>query len=46
MGTSSAGARCGKYLQEDPSVVARKDELVARKKRLESVAFELQSFGL
>lgn len=46
LGTANATARCGKYLAEDPNVVVRRDELLARKKRLESVAAELHDFGL
>ena len=46
LGTVNAGDRCTKYLAEDPNVVARRDELLARKNRLESVKVELQNFGL
>ena len=46
LGTPNAAARCEKYLAEDPNVVVRRDELFARKKRLESVSVELYNFGL
>lgn len=46
LGTENANDRCTKYLAEDPNVIARRDELVARKNRLESVKVELQNFGL
>ena len=46
LGTPNATGRCTKYLEEDPNVVARRDELIARKKRLESVTAELYNFGL
>ncbi|THU97629.1 hypothetical protein K435DRAFT_753802 [Dendrothele bispora CBS 962.96] len=45
LGTASASDRCKKYLEEDPTLVAKRDELVARKKRLESVQQELMGFG-
>ncbi|KDQ60446.1 hypothetical protein JAAARDRAFT_191825 [Jaapia argillacea MUCL 33604] len=46
LGTPNASIRCASYLAEDPHIVARRDELVARKKRLESVELELYNFGL
>jgi hypothetical protein len=46
LGTAKANDRCAKYLAEDQNVVARRDELVARKNRLESVKVALQNFGL
>lgn len=46
LGTAHAGDRCANYLAEDVNVVARRDELVARKNRLEGVKVELQNFGL
>ena len=39
-------ARCQGYLAEDPHVVAEREELTARKRRLESVRAELLDFGL
>jgi hypothetical protein len=46
LGSAGAGDRCVKYLAEDPNVVARRGELVARKNRLESLKIELQKSGL
>jgi hypothetical protein len=46
LGTANGAARCGMYLAEDPNLVAKRDELTARKKRLESVSAELHNFGL
>lgn len=46
LGTVSGSARCAAYLAEDPNIVARREELVARKRRLESVDTELCNFGL
>lgn len=46
LGSAHANDRCAKYLAENPNVVARRDELVSRKNRLESVKIELQNFGL
>jgi len=46
LGAADAAARCVKYLAEDPTIVACRDELVARQKRLESVKAELQKLGL
>ncbi|KAF5349459.1 hypothetical protein D9757_012431 [Collybiopsis confluens] len=46
LGTPSANERCASYLGEDPAVVARREELLARKKRLESVERELDEYSL
>ncbi|EEB90163.1 hypothetical protein MPER_11669 [Moniliophthora perniciosa FA553] len=46
LGTANANERCARYLAEDPTVVARRDELMARQKRLESVQRELSNFEL
>lgn len=46
LGTDNANTRCAMYLAEDPNIVAKRDELTARKKRLESVHQELIKFGL
>ncbi|KAE9397406.1 hypothetical protein BT96DRAFT_1020873 [Gymnopus androsaceus JB14] len=46
MGTPSANERCASYLGEDPVVVANREELLARKKRLESVDRELDEYSL
>lgn len=46
IGAEDAADRCAKYLAEDPSMVARRDELLARKRRLEDVKLALFTFGL
>ncbi|TCD63213.1 hypothetical protein EIP91_005825 [Steccherinum ochraceum] len=46
LGTATSSQRCALYLAEDPNVVAEREELTARKKRLESVQTELYNFGL
>jgi hypothetical protein len=46
LGTAAATARCAAYLAEDPDLVAKREELAARKKRLEKVQLELYNFGL
>ncbi|KAH8092248.1 P-loop containing nucleoside triphosphate hydrolase protein [Cristinia sonorae] len=46
LGSSTSGARCASYLAEDPTIVHERDELMARKKRLESVQMELFNAGL
>ncbi|KAJ2990797.1 hypothetical protein NUW54_g8371 [Trametes sanguinea] len=46
LGAANAQARCSAYIAEDPTVVATRDELVAKKKRLENVRRALYNFGL
>ncbi|KAJ3920874.1 P-loop containing nucleoside triphosphate hydrolase protein [Lentinula edodes] len=46
MGTPSANERCGSLLGEDPMLVLRREELLARRKRLESVEKELDAYSL
>lgn len=46
MGTPSANERCASYLGEDPMLVANRDELLAKKKRLESIDKELDEYSL
>ena len=46
LGTADAVAKCAAYLEEDPHVVARREELTGRKQRLENVQEELLRFGL
>ncbi|KAG7448030.1 P-loop containing nucleoside triphosphate hydrolase protein [Guyanagaster necrorhizus] len=46
LGTAAANERCGRYLAEDPALVARREELTSREKRLMSVQKELISFGI
>ena len=44
--TEDAGARCARYLAEDPDVAARREVLLAKKKRLDKVHKELYNLGL
>lgn len=46
LGAADASARCAAYLAEDARVVGMRDELLSRKRRLESVQAELDNFGL
>lgn len=46
LGAADAVAKCAAYLEEDPFNTARREELLARKKRLESVQEELLRFGI
>ncbi|GBE86763.1 P-loop containing nucleoside triphosphate hydrolase protein [Sparassis latifolia] len=46
LGGPNATARCEAYLVEDAGVVAAREELTSKKKRLESVQVELFNFGL
>ncbi|KAH9854523.1 P-loop containing nucleoside triphosphate hydrolase protein [Lenzites betulinus] len=46
LGAANAAARCSAYIAEDPSVVAARDELMGKKKRLENVQRALYNFGL
>ncbi|KAJ3866155.1 P-loop containing nucleoside triphosphate hydrolase protein [Lentinula novae-zelandiae] len=46
MGTPSANERCGSFLGEDPMLVSRREELLARRKRLKSVEKELDAYSL
>ncbi|EMD31064.1 hypothetical protein CERSUDRAFT_60537 [Gelatoporia subvermispora B] len=46
IGSQNAAARCQAYISEDPHVIAQREELMGRKKRLESVQTELFNFGL
>ncbi|KAI0791138.1 P-loop containing nucleoside triphosphate hydrolase protein [Abortiporus biennis] len=46
LGASNATSRCSAFLTEDPNIVAERDDLINRKKRLESVQQELYNFGL
>lgn len=46
LGAADAVARCAAYLEEDPLTVAKREELLARKKRLENVQEELLRFGI
>ena len=46
LGTANSAARCSAYIAEDPTIVAMRDELLAKKKRLENVQKALFNFGL
>ena len=46
IGAPDARDNCAKLLAEDPVMASRRDELTARKNRLESVQSELRMFGL
>ncbi|KAJ8494830.1 hypothetical protein ONZ51_g2060 [Trametes cubensis] len=41
-----AGARCARYLAEDADIAARREILLAKKRRLDKVHKELYNFGL
>ena len=46
LGTPTAHQRCVAYVAEDPAIVATRDELLAKKKRLENVRQALFTFGM
>lgn len=46
LGDGDAVKRCTNYLAEDSNMVARRDELMAREKRLKGVKSQLRSFGI
>ncbi|KAH7912598.1 P-loop containing nucleoside triphosphate hydrolase protein [Hygrophoropsis aurantiaca] len=46
IGSTGASERLAMYVAEDPRIVAYREELLARKKRLEGVELELRNFGL
>ncbi|KAG6811611.1 hypothetical protein H0H92_006626 [Tricholoma furcatifolium] len=46
LGTADARQRCAQYLEENPTVVAKRKELTAQKERLEEVRKALHQFGL
>lgn len=46
LGSANSHARCLSYLAEDPQVVVVREELLAKKKRLEGVQKALINFGL
>ena len=46
LGTPKAATRCALYLAEDPTIVARRDELTRKKARLERVQEDLDNFDL
>ena len=46
LGSKDASERCMAYLAEAPHIVATREELQGRKRRLEKVQEELLNFGL
>ncbi len=46
LGSANAHTRCSAYIAEEHHVVATREELVAKKKRLEDVHQALLNFGL
>ena len=46
LGAPNAPTRCAAYMAEDPAVVAERDELLSKKKRLENVRQALWTFGM
>ncbi|KAJ8474633.1 hypothetical protein ONZ51_g7084 [Trametes cubensis] len=46
LGGANASERCTGYIAEDPGIVAQRDELTSKKKRLENVQRALFNFGL
>lgn len=44
--SNDARDRCSAYLAEDPHVVAIREELTARRRRLEKVQEELLNYGI
>ncbi|KAI0363545.1 hypothetical protein BV20DRAFT_1031177 [Pilatotrama ljubarskyi] len=46
LGVANAAQRCSAYIAEDPTVVAARDELLSKKRRLENVQRALFNFGL
>ena len=46
IGGPNSTVRCASYLAEDPTVVAERDELTSKKKRLDKVQAELENFGM
>lgn len=46
LGSKDAAEKCAAYLAEDPHIVATREELLSRKRRLEKVQEQLLNFGL
>ena len=46
VGSKNAVEKCAAYLAEDPEVSVVREEVLARKRRLEKVQEELLNFGL
>ncbi|KAJ7731892.1 P-loop containing nucleoside triphosphate hydrolase protein [Mycena metata] len=46
LGSENANAVCAAFLVEDPRLVAKREDLMARNRRLEAVQIQLHNFGL
>jgi hypothetical protein len=46
LGSAGVAVRNARFLAEDPSMIARREELTERRKRLEHVAAEFGKYGL
>ncbi|KAJ7629835.1 P-loop containing nucleoside triphosphate hydrolase protein [Mycena rosella] len=46
LGGENANAACATFLAEDPRLVAKREDLIARRRRLETVQVQLHNFGL
>ncbi|KAJ7668026.1 P-loop containing nucleoside triphosphate hydrolase protein [Mycena rosella] len=46
LGSENANAVCATFLAEDPRLVAKREDLIARRRRLETVQVQLHNFGL
>ncbi|KAJ7037326.1 P-loop containing nucleoside triphosphate hydrolase protein [Mycena alexandri] len=46
LGSENANAVCAAFLVEDPRLVAKREDLMARSRRLEAVQIQLHNFGL
>ncbi|KAJ7108734.1 P-loop containing nucleoside triphosphate hydrolase protein [Mycena epipterygia] len=46
LGSGNANAVCATFLAEDPRLVAKREDLIARRRRLETVQVQLHNFGL
>lgn len=46
LGGANANTVCAEYLAEDPRLVAKREDLTARRRRLEAIQIQLHNFGL
>ncbi|KAJ7735808.1 P-loop containing nucleoside triphosphate hydrolase protein [Mycena metata] len=46
LGGANANTLCAEYLAEDPRLVAKREDLTARRRRLEAIQIQLHNFGL
>ncbi|KAJ7915221.1 hypothetical protein B0H13DRAFT_1610747, partial [Mycena leptocephala] len=46
LGSENANAVCATFLVEDPRLVAKREDLMARNRRLEAIQIQLHNFGL